>query len=234
MKKESTDPKSCDINDKDSCCPSTETTFDKDLKSHWNNAYDKAAIDKLGWYEENPEPSLRLIKKCHLNKDASLLHVGAGATTLVDELLKQGYKNIIANDLSATALEKLRERLGNKSSEVKWVVDDLTKPTELNHLGEIDLWHDRAVLHFFNDKEDQDTYFNLIHKLVKKNGYVIIATFNLDGATKCSGLPVHRYDKNKLQAKLGNDFELIEAFDHTYKMPSGDTREYVYTLFKRK
>jgi SAM-dependent methyltransferase len=221
------------MNTENKSCSSEETNQELNLKSHWNNAYTKTEINKLGWYEENLEPSLRLIDKCNLNPDASILNVGAGATTLVDELLRQGYTNIIANDLSETALEKLKERLGEKSQSVKCIVDDLTKPTALMNLDKIDLWHDRAVVHFFNDENEQNTYFNLVKTLVKDNGFVIIATFNLDGATKCSGLPVRRYDQQMLQEKLGKGFELLEAFNYTYTMPSGDTRAYVYTLFRK-
>lgn len=204
-----------------------------DLKLHWNKTYERAEIEKLGWYEEDPEPSLRLIEKCNFDKNASLLNVGTGASRLVDELLKKGYTDIIANDLSSTALDKLKLRLAEQESEIHWVVDDLTQPSQLCNLDPVDLWHDRAVLHFFSDKKDQDAYFDLLKKLVKKNGFVIIATFNLDSATKCSGLPVFRYDKKMLQEKLGKGFELIEAFDYTYTMPMGEIREYIYTLFKK-
>lgn len=204
-----------------------------DLKLHWNKTYERAEIDKLGWYEENPEPSLRLISKCDFDKNASLLNVGTGASRLVDELLDEGYEHIIANDISASALDKLKLRLGERENKIHWVVDDLIQPTQLCNLEQVDLWHDRAVLHFFSDKKEQDAYFDLLRKLVKKNGFVIIATFNLDGATKCSGLPVFRYDKKMLQEKLGKGFELIEAFDYCYTMPKGETRKYIYTLFKR-
>lgn len=204
-----------------------------DLKLHWNKTYERAEIDKLGWYEENPEPSLRLISKCDFDKNASLLNVGTGASRLVDELLDEGYEHIIANDISASALDKLKLRLGERENKIHWVVDDLIQPTQLCNLEQVDLWHDRAVLHFFSDKKEQDAYFDLLRKLVKKNGFVIIATFNLESATKCSGLPVFRYDKKLLQEKLGGDFELIEAFDYSYTMPKGETRKYIYTLFKR-
>jgi len=149
-------------------------------------------------------------------------------------LINQNFKNILVNDISPTALEKLKKRLGNQSENIKWIVDDLTNPTELNNLEKIDLWHDRAVLHFFNDTKEQDSYFTLLRNIVKEKGFVIIATFNLNGATKCSGLPVHRYDEKMIQEKLGNEFKLVESFDYTYTMPSNDTREYIYTLFKRK
>lgn len=203
-------------------------------KEHWEEVYEKQAVNTLGWFEESPDPSLELIENCRLGKDASMLHVGAGATTLLDILLKKGYENIVANDISASALEKLKTRLGpEQAGKVHWVVDDLTKPDFLKSLEPVDLWHDRAVLHFFNDPEEQLSYFNLLRRLVKIDGHVIIAAFNLNGAKKCSGLPVFRYNQTMLQERLGKSFSLHKAFDFTYHTPSGNTREYIYTLFQR-
>ncbi len=204
-----------------------------DTKSHWNSTYNKNEIEKLGWYESYSESSLQLIKKCSIDKNASILNVGVGASTLVDELIDLGYKNIIANDISSFAIDKLKNRLGSNSNMVEWIVDDLTNSKILAHIEQVDLWIDRAVLHFFNDEREIGTYFDLLKSLVKTKGFVIIAEFNLEGATKCSGLPVFRYDEKMLDKKLGSGFELIEKFDYTYIMPSGDSREYIYTLFKR-
>jgi hypothetical protein len=205
------------------------------MKNHWDNVYQESAVEKLGWHESDPRPSMELIEKCRLDKNGAILNVGAGATTLVDKLLEQGYGNIIVNDISSTAIFELQNRLGQeKSSSVRWIEDDLTHPTKLRGIGKVDLWHDRAVLHFFTDEKEQANYFDLLRELVSENGFVIIAAFNLNGATKCSGLPVYRYDSGMLQNKLGEDFVLQEAFNHTYVMPSGNTREYVYTLFQRK
>lgn len=204
------------------------------MKAHWDKIYDRNPIEKLGWFEEEPIPSLQLITKCNLPKDAVILNVGAGASTLIDELLKDGYKNVIVNDISSSALRNLKLRLGEEQSKkVRWVEDDLTNPDTLETLEQVDLWHDRAVLHFFIDSEEQNAYFDLLKNLVRIKGAVIIATFNLSGAIKCSGLPVFRYNENMLQKKLGPAFIMREAFDYTYQMPSGDTREYVYTLFER-
>jgi EEF1A lysine methyltransferase 2 len=205
----------------------------KNYQSHWDEVYNNTDVCRLGWYESAPEPSLQLIRDCGLPRNAILLNVGAGATTLVDELLAAGFHNIIVNDISPLALEKLKRRLGDEKEKVRWVIDDLTRPRALQNIGLVDLWHDRAVLHFFNEKEEQDAYFNLLKKLVKPGGFVILAAFHLKGAAKCSGLPVHRYDQYLLAEKLGSGFELQQAFDHTYTMPSGDKREYIYTLFQR-
>lgn len=203
-------------------------------KDHWEGVYEKLPVEKLGWYEDSPDQSLELIESCMLPQDATILNVGAGATTLVDELLKKAYNNIVANDISSSALVELKKRLGPELSEkVQWVVDDLTHPDLLLTLGPVDLWHDRAVLHFFNHKDEQESYFNLLRKLLKEGGYVIIAAFNLHGPKQCSGLPVFRYDQQMLQEKLGESFSLIRSFDYTYMTPSGNPREYVYTLFQR-
>ncbi|MGV8947086.1 MAG: methyltransferase domain-containing protein [Lutibacter sp.] len=206
-----------------------------DFEKHWNNAYQKSPITNLGWYEENPLPSLELIEACNLPKEALIFNAGAGATTLIGELMAKGYKNIVVNDISSAALKELENHLPDyKNAHIQFLVDDLTNPSELLKLKNVDLWHDRAVLHFFTEQDQQKTYFNLLKKVVKPKGFVILAEFNLEGAKKCNGLNVFNYNKEMLQDCLGADFELLKAFDYTYIQPSGNTRAYVYTLFQRK
>ena len=223
---------SCNINDKGSSCSPTLQEGDKNLKEHWDNAYLNSPEEKLGWYETDLTPTINLILKTGLNKSARILNVGAGSTTLIDELLKIGYSNLIATDLSEIALKKLENRLG--SGKVECIVDDLTKPIKLRKITPVDLWIDRAVLHFFTEKSDQDAYFDILNSKVNRNGFVLIAEFNLNGATVCSGLPIHRYSKELLIERLGTNFKLIESFDYIYLTPSGAERPYIYTLFKKE
>ena len=203
-----------------------------DLKSHWDKTYSRNAVDTLGWYEEHPQPSLDLIQKCNLKPDARILNIGAGASILIDKLIDLNYQNILVNDICSVALDKLKQRLETKSNTIIPILDDVTKSNYLTDIEPVNLWHDRAVLHFFNTDSEQDAYFNLLKKLVKKGGYVIIASFNLQGADKCSGLPIFKYNTQMLTEKLGSDFTLIDDFDYVYTMPSGNTRNYVYTLFR--
>ena len=205
------------------------------MKEHWNKLYSSNDTRELGWYEETPEPSITLLSKCNISKDAAILDVGAGATTLIDFFIDSGYTNITVADISEAALEKLKARLGaERSLLVKWIADDLTQPKYISKLKDIALWHDRAVLHFLVEERWRQTYFSTLKKVVQKGGYVIIAAFSIGGAKKCSGLDVVNYDCNMLSEKLGNEFELIEAFDYIYHMPSGNTRPFIYTLFQKK
>lgn len=203
-------------------------------KDYWNNVYAAKEINKLGWYEEVSEPSIRLISKCPFDKDDPVLDVGAGASTLIDYLLDQGYKNITAVDISEMALKKLRERLGEeKSRRVRWIADDITQPVHIDKLSDIALWHDRALLHFLLEEKEREMYLTVLKKVVRKGGFVIIATFSLTGAKKCSGLNVMNYDQRMLSDFLGEDFNLIDHFDYIYYTPSGEERPYIYTLFKK-
>ncbi|MDO9136631.1 MAG: class I SAM-dependent methyltransferase [Lutibacter sp.] len=210
-----------------------KTSFD--YEKHWNAAYQKSPITNLGWYEENPAPSIELIEACSLPKDALIFNAGAGASTLISELFAKGFENLVVNDISSVALAELKNNLlVPKNAHIKFIVDDLTNPSELLKLKNIDLWHDRAVLHFFTEEKDQKAYFDLLKSVLKPKGFVILAEFNLEGAKKCSGLDVFNYNEEMLQERLGSDFELLKSFNHTYTQPSGNTREYVYTLFQKK
>ncbi len=205
-----------------------------DFKKHWNKAYKNKSMTELGWYEEYPEPSIELIKLCDLPAEAKIFNAGAGSSTLINELINLGFKNIFVNDISSEAIESLKVNLSKKvKSNINFIVDDLTNPTELTTLKDIDLWHERAVLHFFTEISQQKIYFELINQSVKPGGYVIIAEFNLKGAKNCSGLNIVNYDKKMLQNGLGKNFKLIKSFDYTYIQPSGNSREFVYCLFKK-
>lgn len=224
---------SCSSTNKNKTCVNSEASETPNKANHWSDVYNDVDITKLGWYEDESTPSLQLIEKCNLAKEDLILNVGSGSTTLIDSLLKNGYTNLIVNDISSKALNKIKDRNVGKDDSVKWIVDDIVNPTELAKIPQVGLWNDRAVLHFFIEEKDQNAYFELLHHKVCKNGYVIIAVFNLEGAKRCSGLPVKRYNEKMLQEKLGAAYKLKDSFNYIYTMPNGDHRNYVYTLFQK-
>jgi ubiquinone/menaquinone biosynthesis C-methylase UbiE len=201
------------------------------LKEHWDNVYLNKPEEKLGWYETDLSPALKLISETGLKKSSRILIVGAGTTTLIDSLLKEGYSKLIATDISEAALNKLENKHGSKI--IRYIADDLSCPVSLLSLKPVDLWIDRAVLHFLFEKSEQDVYFDLLKSKVKPGGFVILAEFSLDGADKCSGLPVFRYSAEMLSERLGTDYTLIDSFEYTYINPSGGERPYIYTLFRK-
>lgn len=205
----------------------------KDYSEYWDNIYVKSETTKLGWYQAEASPSLEIIRDLSISENDPILVVGAGLTTLADGLIDYGYQNLIFSDISKTGLAKLEVRLKAQGGEYSYIVDDLTNSKTLCNLREIELWHDRAVLHFLTEDFQRQEYVKLMHKVVKIGGYAIIAVFSLEGAAKCSGLDVFRYSHDMLNELLGDKFELIKSFDYTYIQPSGSERPYVYAVFKR-
>ncbi|MFU8767834.1 MAG: hypothetical protein ACNA7I_09290, partial [Candidatus Methanoperedens sp.] len=128
----------------------------------------------------------------------------------------------------------IKARLSKEeTSSVRWIVDDITEPVHIQDIRDIAVWHDRAVLHFLLKEKQQKVYLSTLKKVLKNKGYVIIAAFSLKGARKCTGLDVKNYDQNLLAKFLGEDFKLLDYFDHTNYMPSGVPRQYIYALFQK-
>jgi len=202
------------------------------LTNHWNKVYSKKPEEQLGWYEKDDEPTLRLINQTSLDKKAVILHAGVGSTTLIDKLVHLGYKNLWANDISEVALQKLVSRVGE--NKIYCVQDELTHPVHLEKLEAVDLWIDRAVLHFFTEEGHQKTSFDLMKRKVKTGGFAILAQFHLSGADSCSGLPEKRYNAEMLKETLQDHFVLKESFEHLYIMQSGAERPYIYNLLQRR
>ncbi|MFT6324912.1 MAG: hypothetical protein ACJAWO_002480, partial [Halieaceae bacterium] len=200
-------------------------------QKHWDNAYTKTPIEKLGWYEDDLSPTLGLLQKTTVSKTDKVFIAGVGSTTLVDALLKNNYSNITATDISPVSIANLVTRIG--SNAIETIVDDLANPIHLTQMESIDLWIDRAVLHFLIDAKDQKTYFDLLKHKVKSGGFVLLAEFGVGGAIKCCGLPIQPYTNKQFTTQLGTDFSLLETFNHVYHNPNGDPRKYIYSLFKR-
>lgn len=204
------------------------------MEDHWNRIYARSPITQLGWYEPVATLSVGLIEQCGVSKQFPIVDIGSGASSLVANLLALGYTNLYAVDISAVALEKAQNLLtAEQAAKVHWLVDDITSPTTSRQLENIAVWHDRAMLHFLIDDTHRQTYHSLLNNAVMPGGFVILAAFALEGAEKCSGLPVQRYSAAGLGAFLGSGFRLIEHLDYLYRMPSGDTRPYVYARFQK-
>src|SRR5688572_7523176 len=188
-------------------------------QKHWETIYSTKAVDSVSWYREHLESSIRLIDSAGLGPDAEIIDVGGGASTLVDDLLDRGYENLTVLDLSRAALATAKSRLGRRATQIKWVEADILEadlPAQC-----YDVWHDRAVFHFLTTIEARSAYVEKVFKAVKPGGLVIVATFAEDGPTKCSGLPVLRYNSQELHAEFGAAFQFLGQEKESHLTPGG-------------
>ena len=172
------------------------------------------------------EQSLRFIEEAGLDRDAAIIDVGGGASTLVDDLLARGYVNVTVLDISPTAIESAKVRLGERASAVRWLTTDITQ-SELA-AGVYDFWHDRAVFHFLRHEEDRRRYVAAAKQSVRPGGHVLVATFGPEGPARCSGLDVVRYDPDGLHAEFGAAFQRIGSSSEVHATPWGTEQQFVY------
>ncbi|WP_019603378.1 class I SAM-dependent methyltransferase [Teredinibacter turnerae] len=197
-----------------------------ETKSHWENVYTTKDADAVSWFQPHATRSLALINKLVPDTSASVLDVGGGASTLVDDLLAQGFSNVSVLDLSANALEVAKKRLGCGAASVNWLVADVTQLDMPPH--SIDVWHDRAVFHFLTEEADRQRYIQALMKSVKPGGFVIVATFAENGPEQCSGLPVRRYSASGLHSEFGAQFQLLGHENEIHHTPFNTSQHFVY------
>ncbi|MHB8950983.1 MAG: class I SAM-dependent methyltransferase [Rhodoferax sp.] len=195
-------------------------------KEHWEKVYLTKQPDAVSWFQEHATRSLELVRSVGTSLNANIIDVGGGASTLVDDLLSNGFNNISVLDLSAKALDVARKRLGTEGDRVTWIPGDICTVNLPDQT--YDIWHDRAVFHFLTDSADRTAYVQQVMKSVKPGGHVIVATFSPDGPEQCSGLPVARYAPEQLHQEFGPSFELIEHMSEEHKTPAGSVQHFVY------
>jgi ubiquinone/menaquinone biosynthesis C-methylase UbiE len=193
---------------------------------HWEKIYATKAPDSVSWYRPHLETSIALIERAAGSRSASIIDVGGGESTLVDDLVERGYENIAVLDISQTALDVTRKRLGAQAKKIRWILADVTQ-ADLSEQS-FDVWHDRAVFHFLTSKEQRVAYVRQVARSVKRGGYVIVSTFGPEGPVKCSGLDVVRYDAGSLHDEFGESFRLVDSSEEFHRTPLGATQQFLY------
>lgn len=198
---------------------------------HWNKVFSTRTDSELGWYEGDVTQTLKFLAHIPPDESRRVFLPGAGTSSLVEELLNRGY-SLILNDISDEALNKLQRRIGT-NDKITYLQHDISKELP-DGMGQVDLWIDRAVLHFLLDEDDIQMYFSNLKSTIRSGGYALLAEFALAGAPKCAGLELHRYCVDEMSRRMGPEFILVEHEDYTYINPAGDPRPYVYALFRRQ
>ena len=196
---------------------------------HWESVYQTKGDNEVSWTQSEPRLSLSLIHEL-APRGGSVIDIGGGSSLLAQRLLDDGYQ-VAVLDISPAALDRARERLGDRAAQIRWIEADITRTDDV---GRFDIWHDRAAFHFLTEPGQRVRYIELLKKTVPIGGHAIIATFALDGPEKCSGLPVRRYDGPALAREVGGAFELIKTVPEIHHTPWGAAQSFQYSVLRRR
>ncbi len=198
-------------------------------KAHWEKVYDKNDMRQVSWFQVDPAPSLAFIDGLSLTHDAPVIDVGGGTSALTAQLIDRGMTNLSVLDISGQALMQARMEMGEKAASVQWIEQDVTEFAAPQRYA---LWHDRAVFHFLITDQDQQKYRDVLRNAMQPGGYVLMATFAVEGPRRCSGLDTMQYDADLLQQVLGKDFSLLETRIEQHRTPSEAEQKFAWFLFQ--
>ncbi|NNC70111.1 MAG: methyltransferase domain-containing protein [Flavobacteriaceae bacterium] len=199
-----------------------------DRKKHWETVYETKDPDQVSWTQKRPKISLDFIRSFGLKKTAQIIDIGGGDSKLVDYLLDEGFENITVLDIAAKALEKAKNRLGERAKKVHWIVSDIT---DFEPDKTYDVWHDRATFHFLTTPDQIDNYLKTARNSV--TGYMTIGTFSQNGPEKCSGLTINQYSQEALAATFKDHFEIMNCITEDHITPFNTKQNFLFCSFKK-
>jgi SAM-dependent methyltransferase len=201
-----------------------------DRKKHWEKIYQTKQLCEVSWYQLTPETSLDFVRQFELPLDAKIIDIGGGDSFLVDHLLDLDYRNITVLDISESAINRAKQRLGNRADRVKWMVADAAtfNPTE-----QYDFWHDRAAFHFLTLDHEIDHYIETLKNGIRRNGFLVIGTFSENGPKKCSGIEIKQYSESSMTALLNDSFENLRCITVDHTTPSGAIQNFTFCSFRK-
>ena len=197
---------------------------------HWEKVHSTRTLDQQGWFQEVPQESLDFIAFASVEKSASIIDIGGGDSLLIDFLLERGYTDLTVLDISESALDKARKRLGEKASLVNWIVSDIL---DFHPDRQYDIWHDRAALHFLLSEDHIQSYAALVGRAIKNGGKMMLATFSTTGPIKCSGIPITQYTIHDLCDLVRPHFSCLKSFSPVHITPSGGKQNYSICWFEK-
>ncbi|MGW8121031.1 class I SAM-dependent methyltransferase [Roseivirga echinicomitans] len=201
-----------------------------DQKKHWENIYQTKSLKDVSWFQPTPETSLSFFKALKVPTAAKIIDIGGGDSFLAEHLLDLGYTNISVLDISESAIERAKQRLGPRSEKIKWIVADASafKPTE-----KYDFWHDRAAFHFLTTESQRANYINTARNNINPNGILVIGTFSEQGPKKCSGIDIKQYSEASIEEAFKPFFEKINSFTIDHKTPFDTIQNFTFCSFRK-
>ncbi|HMJ47083.1 MAG TPA: class I SAM-dependent methyltransferase [Ferruginibacter sp.] len=194
-------------------------------RQHWDTVYDTRNENETSWFQPYPKTSMEFVDLFNLPLEANIIDIGGGDSHFVDALLDRGYQNIWVLDISAKAMEKAKQRLGERAAKIQWIVTDVT---DFQPTVKYDFWHDRAAFHFLTSEDAVYKYVSIAESAISENSYLILGTFSKNGPRKCSGLEIRQYSETSMSKRFEIMFERIRCISEAHVTPFNTVQNFLF------
>lgn len=174
--------------------------------SSWEELYQNWGDEMMPWYYADLDPDVEMALRTYKIQNGKLLDLGTGPGTQAIALAKQGFE-VTATDISRQAIENARKKAESENLEIEFRQDNILK-TKLTM--EFDVVLDRGCFHVF-DKNERETFIEVIHKLVNIGGYLLLKCFSQKEPGEEGP---HRFLPAQIDALFSSRF-WIESIDET-------------------
>jgi cyclopropane fatty-acyl-phospholipid synthase-like methyltransferase len=192
--------------------------------------YSTKAENEVSWFQPYSKTSMEFVELFDLPVNANIIDIGGGDSHFVDALIEKGYQNIWVLDISSNSIERAKQRLGEKSLQVHWIISDVVN---FEPPVPFDLWHDRAAFHFLTSEEKINKYVCIAENAIKRNGYLILGTFSENGPKKCSGLELKQYSEASMSSRFEIAFDRIKCVTEDHTTPSNTIQNFLFCSFRK-
>src|SRR5579864_4247404 len=110
-------------------------------QNHWERIYQTKSPQETSWFEPHLQTSLDWIVEAAPDRSASIIDVGGGESTLIDDLVGLQYHSLTVLDIAESAMQKSRKRVGPAAKDINWLAGNVLEVSLPPRT--YDLWHDR-------------------------------------------------------------------------------------------
>ncbi|OGX11115.1 MAG: hypothetical protein A2351_08000 [Omnitrophica bacterium RIFOXYB12_FULL_50_7] len=139
----------------------------------WEALYREQDVEEMPWFTPELDHDFADALKSLKIRSGYVLDLGTGSGTQAIALAELGF-DVVASDISESAVRKAEARSKTKGSNIRFVKDDILATTLK---GPFDIIFDRGIFHVF-PPEKRNAYVQSIGGLLRKGGFLILKCFS--------------------------------------------------------
>ncbi len=193
----------------------------------WERLYRSSDVTQLPWYTPRLDADVKTILGPRPPDVRKVLDLGTGPATQAIALAKLGY-DVVATDISGSAIRRARKRAREEGVAVDFRVDDILD-SRLED-GLVDAIVDRGVFHGL-PPDERPHYVDEVHRILRPRGLLLLKTFSVK---EPGDEGPYRFSERQLRGYFGGIFEVLSLRETTFQGRRKPDPKALFGVFRRR